>query len=180
MPRWTSMAEITCLQDMHDAVMLDVVAQIPGARSVLSTRLQSALEAPPFVVWVPSRDRWTAAQKRPRGGLSSGRSLMTAMAGVDLHCWGSDLTSTWRLVQAIVRASKKLLGPEPFFEFVGGQWLSVEGISAQGELYVLSLAVAIDVPALPDPPTTLRPTGARLDATASVPGDGNLDAGETG
>jgi hypothetical protein len=58
-------------------------------------------------------------------------------------------------------------------------WLST-GQMTQGEAYALAISVALDVPALPDPPTTTPITDVALDSTRSTAGDGFTDAGETG
>lgn len=171
--------EVTDLQALHDAVMPDVVAEIAGCVSEVSTSGLPEHAAPPRVIWVPSRDRWDAPQKRPRGGGSTGTSLATCRAGADLHCWGDSITSTWTLVKSIVRALKRRAGPEPFVSIDNGFWLTAQGATAHGEAYVLQITVALDVPALPSPPRTATPTAAAIDDTRSSSGDGNVDAGET-
>lgn len=176
------MAEITSLEDLHKTITETVQAEY-GAVSVFSTLTTRGLgqhQSAPALVWVPSRDRWGAPQKTPRGGGSTGRALATVQAGVDVQCWGSNLTETWKLVASVARALRKHLGPDPFASVVSGQWLSVEGITTQGEAYVLSLAVALDVPALPDPPPTAHVTAVALDAPSGSAGDGFIEAGETG
>jgi len=170
--------EIVDLSTLHDAVMPDVRGEHPAVISEVSTRAIAFNGAPPRVIWVPSRDRWESAQKRPRGGGSTGKNLQTCLAGVDLHVWGASIPGTWQLVQSVVRALRRRIGPDPFLSINGGQWLATEGLISQGELYVLSISVALDVPALPAPTTTI--TDAALDSTRSTAGDGNVDAGETG
>lgn len=175
------MAEITDLDGLVAAVMPDVVTEVAGTTHELSTRALDEHATAPRIVWIPDGDVWGAPQKRTRGGGSTGRAIATVMAGVIVHVWGVDRAQTWTLVCAVVRSLRKRLGgADEVLRFGRGAWQSTQGAMTLGESYQLQVAVAIDVPALPDPPTTLRPTGARLDATASVPGDGNLDAGETG
>lgn len=172
--------EITSLDALAAGVMPDVEAEVAGVKWEVSTRALPTHGAPPRVVWVPGRDRWEGPQKTPRGGGASGRSLATCHAGVELHCWGADRPAAWALVRSIVRALRRRVGPEPFLRIEAGAWLSVTGAATLGEAYVLAVSVALDVPALPDPPATATPTGAALDATGAAAGDGNLDAGEAG
>jgi hypothetical protein len=175
------MTEIADIDGLHAAVMADVVAAIPAAVSEVSTRGLPEYSSPPRVVWVPGDDEWNAPQKRPRAGYASGKSLATCFAAADLHCWGATRTDTWTLVRAVVRALvTRLGGAESSLRIRRGRWIAVTGAMTQGEAYVLSIAVALDVPALPDPPTTATPTSAALSATGAVAGDGYLDAGETG
>lgn len=171
--------EVVDLQALHDGIMPAVRAEWPAVVSEVTTRGLPTHGSPPRVLWVPSRDRWEAAQKRPRGGGSTGRSLATCRAGVDLHCWGASIALTTQLVQSVVRALRLLAGPEPFLTIDGGAWLTPEGATTEGEAYVLQISVAIDVPALPSPPRTATPTAAAIDTTRSSSGDGNVDAGET-
>jgi hypothetical protein len=172
-------SEIVDLQAAHDAVLPDVRGEWPSVVSEVSTRAIAFNGSPPRIVWVPSRDRWEGAQKRPRGGGSTGKNLQTCLAGADLHVWGASIPETWQLVQSVVRALRRRLGSDPFLSINGGQWLSVEGLTSQGELYVLSISVALDVPELPARTTTTI-TAAAIDNTRSSTGDGNVDAGETG
>lgn len=175
------MTEIATIDGLYDAVMADVVAAIPAATSEVSTRGLPEYASPPRVVWVPSEDEWGAPQKRPRAGYASGRSLATCFAGIDLHCWGATRGDTWTLVRAVVRALvTRLGGADAVSRIRRGRWIAVTGAMTHGEAYVLSIAVALDVPALPDPPTTATPTSAELTPTGASAGDGYLDAGETG
>lgn len=175
------MADIDSIDALHDAIMPDVVAAIPTATSEVSTRGLPEHASPPRVIWVPGDDEWAAPQKRPRAGYATGRSLATCMAGVDLHCWGATRADTWVLVRAVVRSLvTRLGGADGVSRIRRGRWISVTGAVTHGEAYVLSIAVALDVPALPDPPRTTTPTSAAITATGAVAGDGYLDAGETG
>ena len=161
--------------------MPDVVTEVPGTTHDLSTRSIVENNTPPRVVWIPDGDEWGAPQKRPRGGGSTGRALATVMAGVIVHVWGSDRAQTWALVCAVVRSLRRRHGgADEFLRIRRGAWQSPQGATSLGESYQLQVAVAIDVPALPDPPRTAKPTEAALDATRSTTGDGLLDAGETG
>lgn len=175
------MAEITDLDDLVDAVMPDVVTEVAGTTHELSTRALDEHADAPRIVWVPDGDVWGAPQKRPRGGGSTGRALATVMAGVIVHVWGTDRAQTWALVCAVVRSLKKHCGgAEEFLRIGRGAWQSTQGAMTRGESYQLAVSVAIDVPALPDPPRTAKPTSAALDTTRSTTGDGLTDAGETG
>jgi hypothetical protein len=175
------MTEIATIDGLHAAVMADVIAAIPTATSEVSTRGLPEHGSPPRVIWVPGDDEWGAPQKRPRAGYATGRSLATCVAGVDLHCWGATRNDTWTLVRAVVRALvTRLGGAESSARIRRGRWVAVTGAMTAGEAYVLSIAVALDVPALPDPPTSATPTSAAITATGAVAGDGYLDAGETG
>lgn len=170
--------EIVDLDTLVEQVMPDVVAEVPAVMHELSTRALPENASPPRIVWVPSRDRWEAGQKRPRGGGSTGKSLATCRAGLEVHCWGASRAAAWTLVKAVVRALRKRLGPEPFLYLEGGMWLAT-GQMTQGEAYALAISVALDVPALPAPTTTTI-TAVATDSTRSTTGDGNVDAGETG
>lgn len=175
------MSDIDSIDALHDAVMPDVVVAIPGTVSEVSTRGLPENGSPPRVTWVPSDDEWGAPQKRPRAGYASGRSLATCMAGVDLHCWGDTPADTWALVRAVVRSLVTHLGgADAVSRIRRGRWIAVTGAMTRGEAYVLSIAVALDVPALPDPPARTTPTSAAITATGAVAGDGFTDAGETG
>lgn len=169
------MSEITRIQDLHDAVMPLVVAELPECTSAVTTRSLPEHAEPPRVLWVPSRDRWEAPQKNRRAGFASGRSLATRRAGVELHCWGATIAATEDLVAAVARALRvKCGGASEFLSIDGGQWLAAQGATTLGEAYVLSLSVAIDVPALPDPPRTATPTSTSFQ-TAGTAGDGVLE-----
>lgn len=170
--------EVVDLDTLVEQVMPDVVAEVPAVMHELSTRALPENASPPRIVWVPSRDRWEAGQKRPRGGGSTGKSLATCRAGLEVHCWGASRADAWTLVKAVVRALRRRIGPEPFLFIEGGMWLST-GQMTQGEAYALAISVALDVPALPAPTTTTI-TDAALDSTRSTAGDGFTDAGETG
>lgn len=175
------MSEIASIDALHDAIMPAVLTAIPGTTSEVSTRGLPEHASPPRVIWVPGDDEWGAAQKRPRGGYASGKSLATCHAGVDLHCWGATRPDTWALVRAVVRSLVTHLGgAAEVCRIRRGRWIAVTGAATHGEAYVLSIAVAMDVPALPDPPATTTPTSAAIDATGAVAGDGYLNAGETG
>lgn len=174
-----SVVEIVDLDTLVAQIMPDVIADVPTVAHELSTRALPEHAAPPRIVWVPSRDRWEAGQKRPRGGGSTGKSLATCRAGLEVHCWGASRAAAWTLVKAVVRALRRRLGPEPFLFIEGGMWLAT-GQMTQGEAYALAISVALDVPALPDPPATTTVTAAAIDNTRSTAGDGFTDAGETG
>ena len=174
-----SVVEIIDLDTLVAQIMPDVVAEVPTVAHELSTRALPENASPPRIVWVPSRDRWEAGQKRPRGGGSTGKSLATCRAGLEVYCWGASRADAWTLVKAVVRALRKRIGPEPFLYLEGGMWLAT-GQMTQGEAYALAISVALDVPALPDPPTTTPITDVALDSTRSTAGDGFTDAGETG
>lgn len=173
-----SVVEIVDLDTLVAQIMPDVIAEVPTVAHELSTRALPENASPPRIVWVPSRDRWEAGQKRPRGGGSTGKSLATCRAGLEVHCWGASRAAAWTLVKAVVRALRRRIGPEPFLFIEGGMWLST-GQMTQGEAYALAISVALDVPALPAPTTTTI-TDAALDSTRSTAGDGFTDAGETG
>lgn len=172
--------EIVSLDTLAEAVMADVKGEIPQVTWEVSTSAIPSHGSSPRVIWVPSRDRWGAGQKLPRGGGSTGKALATVMAGVDLHCWGATRLATWELVHAVARALLRRVGWGPSLSIDGGQWLlSAGNQTAQGDAYILSIAVAIDVPALPAP-RTVTITSTPIDNTHSVTGDGFTDAGETG
>lgn len=135
----------------------------------VSTRALDWQASPPRIVWRPARDRFTAPQKVAR--THNGRSLITRMMGVQVHVWGaatapgvdpalSDIGATEALAQRLCRAIFKTGGPEPFLQFVGGEWTESPGQTALGDAYTLLIAVAIDVPDLTHP--TARPTRAAL------------------
>jgi len=175
------MTEVLHIDGLHDAIMADVVAAIPATTSEVSTRGLPEFGSPPRVIWVPSEDEWAAPQKRPRAGYATGHNLATCFAGVDLHCWGATRTDTWALVRAIVRSLVTHLGgADAVSRIRRGRWIAVTGVMTCGEAYVMSIAVALDVPALPDPPAKTTPTSASLTASGASAGDGYLDAGETG
>lgn len=175
------MTEVTDIDALHDAIMPDVVTAIPGTVSEVSTRGLPENGKPPRVIWVPGDDEWGAPQKRPRGGYASGKSLATCHAGIDLHCWGQTRTDTWTLVRAVVRSLiKHLGGASEVFRVRRGRWIAVTGVMTRGEAYVLSIEVAMDVPALPDPPATATPTSAAVVTTGGTAGDGTLDTADLG
>jgi len=174
-------AEIGDLDTLVDAVMPDVVTEVAGTTHDLSTRAIDENADAPRIVWVPDGDQWGAPQKRPRGGGSTGRALATVMAGVIVHVWGIDRAQTWALVCAVVRSLKKHCGGADEFMRIGrGAWQSTQGAMTRGESYQLAVSVAIDVPALPDPPRIVRVTSATVEAPDAVAGDGFIDASETG
>ena len=176
------MTDVRHIQDLHDAVMPDVVTDAPGCTSLVTTEGAVQLASPPRVTWVPMRDRWDGPQKTPRGGGSTGRSVATRHAGIVLHCWAGDITSTEDLVAAIVRSLRRHAGPAPFVEIEGGLWVAT-GASSLGQGYQLTINVAIDVTGraagASDTPHTARPTHAVTDPTGAVTGDGRIDSGET-
>lgn len=148
--------------------------------TIISTREGGRHGSPPRIVWVPSRDRFGGAQKTPRG--ANGRSLITRFAGAQVMVWGAESTNvtsiaaTEALVRRLCRALLKTGGPEPYFQLVGGQWEETPGEMALGEAYVLSVAVAIDVPDLTRSTVTID--AVALDPSRSTAGDGLVDAGE--
>lgn len=160
--------------------MPDVIVEYPACTSDVSTRGISENTSATHVLWAPSVDRWLPPQKTPRGGGASGRSVATRRAGVDLYIRGADVIAVEGLVAAVVRSLRLHGGPEPFITLEPGQWRAPTGAMTAGEMYLLPIAVAIDVPALPDPPRTATPTTAALDTTRSATGDGFTDAGEPG
>lgn len=177
------MSKLLTLDELFAAVMPAAILEVPGlaASSEISTRALPTHSSPPRVVWVPTDDQWTGAQKLPRGGGSTGKSVMTCRAGVHLHCWGADRAATWAIVTALVRSITALYGSSSeVVRFERGGWASTTGATTAGELYVLQINAALDVPALPDPPRTATPTSTPLDASRSSTGDGFTDAGETG
>ncbi|TAK26716.1 MAG: hypothetical protein EPO40_19550 [Myxococcaceae bacterium] len=152
---------------------------------VVSTRARDWNASPPRIVWCPSRDRFTGAQKVGRS--HNGRSLITRMAGATIDVWGAasapgvvpvvtDMDATEALVARLSRALVKTGGPMPFLDLQGGAWVESPGQNALGDAYVLSIAVAIDVPNLTVP--TVRPTAAVLETPDGTPGDGDVNAGE--
>ncbi|MDO9016675.1 MAG: hypothetical protein Q8S73_42985 [Deltaproteobacteria bacterium] len=152
----------------------------------VSTRARDWNGSPPRIVWRPSRDRFTGAQKVARS--HNGRSLITRMAGATIDVWGAasaagvdpavtDIGGTEALVARLCRALVLTGGPMPFLDMQGGAWVEAPGQTALGDAYTLTIAVAIDVPNLTVP--TVRPTRAVLVRPHGTPGDGDVDAGET-
>lgn len=151
----------------------------------VSTRARDWQGSPPRIVWRPSRDRFAGAQKVSR--THNGRSLVTRMAGATIDVWGAatppgvdppvtDIAATEALVARLTRALMLTGGPRPFLDLQGGAWAESPGQTALGDAYVLTIAVAIDVPNLTVP--TVRPTSAVIQRPHGTPGDGDVDAGE--
>ncbi|MDB4931222.1 MAG: hypothetical protein JWM10_3706 [Myxococcaceae bacterium] len=149
----------------------------------VSTRARDWSASPPRIVWYPSRDRFTGAQKVAR--THNGRSLITRQAGATIDVWGAasadgavtSIAATEALIARLVRALKKTGGPAPFLDLQGGAWVENPGQTALGDAYALTIAVAIDVPDLTVP--TVRPTAVTLQTPHGTPGDGDVDAGES-
>ena len=146
---------------------------------VVSTRETARHASPPRIVWVPSRDRFGGAQKVARS--ANGRSLITRHAGAQIMVWGvegsgTSIAATEALVRRLCRALFKTGGPEPFLTIGPGAWEETPGEMATGEAYVLSIAVAIDVPDLTRPTATVE--AVAIDPSRSTAGDGLCDAGE--
>jgi len=152
---------------------------------VVSSRARDWNASPPRIVWCPSRDRFTGAQKVARS--HNGRSLITRMAGATIDVWGAasapgvtpaatDMGATEVLVARLCRALVRTGGPMPFLDMQGGAWVENPGQGSLGDAYALSIAVAIDVPNLTVP--TVRPTAAVFETPDGTPGDGDVNAGE--
>lgn len=136
--------------------------------------------APPRAVWEPTADRFTGAQKTPRG--SRGRSVATRMAGGVVHLWAAaapdgsvnDTAATEALIRRVVRVMGRW--SEPFFSFGVGVWNPKPGASDLGRTYDLPFSVAIDMDLEPQPTATID--AVALDPSRSTAGDGLVDAGE--
>lgn len=147
----------------------------------VSTRARDWNGAPPRIVWYPTRDRFTGAQKV--GRTHNGRSLITRQAGATIDVWGAasddgsvtSIAATEQLIARLVRALAKTGGPSPFLELGSGAWVESPGQTALGDAYALPIAVSIDVPDLTVP--TVRPTAAVIQPDGA-PGDGDVNAGE--
>lgn len=163
----------THLSQVVAAVMGRVTAEDATVTWELS---QSALPkhgAPPRMIWVPTRDRFTAAQKRP-----GPHSVMTVMAGFSVTLWGTSIDAVETLRERLCRALRAVLGDEPFREATAGAWVADIGATTLGAAYVLTSSVAMDVPRAAAAPATATPTSVTLDTTRSTTGDGFTDAGE--
>ena len=179
------MADVRHIEDLLAAVMPDVVTDVTGCTSLLTTGDGlTVLAAPPRVVWVPTLDRFEGPQKRPRGGAVTGRSVATRRAGVALHCWAGSITATEDLVAAVVRSLlAHASGTLDFLAIIDGRWVAA-GATTLGEGYLLNITVAIDVTGraagASDTPHTARPTHVTTDPSGAQTGDGRLNTGETG
>lgn len=160
------MADVTIIDDLAEALAASVRIEFPALQHTVSTRALPEHSAPPRLVFVPTRDTWGAPQKRPRGGLSTGRALATVQAGMAVHCWGATRTEAWALVLALVRAVRSIAGPEPWASIGAGEWLGT-GASTHGEAYVLTLTCAID--AADTPPTVATATASVTTVTTETP-----------
>lgn len=141
--------------------------------------------SPPRVVWEPTSDRFTAAQKKPRGSRGPrGVSVGTRMAGGVAHIWGdgtadgtvSPTTATERLLKRVARAMMLVGGGPPFFDLGSGAWNTTPGVTDCGRVYDLAFAVAVDLDLAAPTLTTI--TDVALDPSRSTAGDGLVDAGE--
>lgn len=133
--------------------------------------------APPRIVWVPGEDSYG-----PRGAQTGNpAAAATRFAGVRAHVWGRDLLATEQLVHlAVVSILTVALGSiQHGVMGFQGHWLTQEeriaGWSRNGEIYVLSFALAIPVlrPALET--FTVKNFATEQLGTA---GDGVLECGE--
>ena len=173
--------------DQFAALVMARVNADGGATVVseIATGASAFQGSPPRVVWEPTRDRFTAAQKKPRGSRGPlGVSVGTRMAGGVAHVWGdgtadgsvSPTTATERLLKRVARAMMLVGGGPPFFELTGGGWNATPGVTDCGRVYDLAFAVAVDLDLAA--PTTETITTVAIDPSRSTAGDGLVDACE--
>lgn len=125
--------------------------------------------APPWLVWVPTRDTFGPPRNRA-SSLKVPKPLLTRLAGVDLHVYAVDTVGTDHLgatetfVNRVLYALAEVLQSDLSVE--GGEWEAVD-VAQYGRGYVLHLRIAIPVIPYATPVTT---TTAHLSTAADLTG----------
>lgn len=148
----------------------------------VSARALDWQASPPRIVFVPSRGRFGAAQKVPRG--RTGRSVGTRFAGARVHVWGVESTSptvtsiaaTEDLIRRVCAQMVLTGGPAPFFELVGEEWVENPGQTSLGDAAVVTIALAVDLHTAVQASVVIEEVA--LDPSRSTAGDGLVDACE--
>jgi len=148
-----------------------MLAAFPTLQTGLGQRALDAAGSYPRMVWVPTRDTFTA----PTRDRALQRSLRTCETSVVVFLWGEDIAAVEDLRERLLT---ELQAAAPgAWDVSTGEWAG-PGVTTAGEQLALTIALKFSQHELPAP-TTVTITAVAPDTTASADPDGNLDAGET-
>jgi hypothetical protein len=118
----------------------------PGTKSVVGPEHLKAHDAPPRVVWVPSRDRYGP----PESTGANPRSLRTRLAGCEVHVWGADYDATEALLNLVQAAIHYVTYGSYQLDQGDAGWLALDGpLQNLGRAYVFHVVFKIPVTEAP-------------------------------
>jgi hypothetical protein len=143
------------LQQIYDAIMTRVAADVPGLQHALGADELDAHGAPPRVVWVPSTDQYDGDPKR---GARTQPAIYEVSEGFDVHIHGANYDDARDLRDMFLRAlHRETMGsstPE------SGEWVPGNaGVVRDGRVYVLSIRVQTPVTQQTQALQTATPAG---------------------
>jgi hypothetical protein len=146
-------------------VIRRVTALLPqGVKTMVGPEHLKTHDAPPRVIWVPSRDRYGP----PESTGADPRQLRTRLAGCEVHVWGRDYDATEGLLNLVQAAIHTVAYGCYALETEAG-WLALEGpLQNLGRAYVFHAVFKLPVTAAP----------ATLGQVTSIPQTQLLHAGE--
>ncbi len=151
-----------------EQVVAAVTAQLPSAGAGITIHIGSEFlmqnEAPPRIVWVPTKDRYGP----PRGVGGNPRNVRTRHVGYECHVWGVDYEAAELLADQVQAALYFLYWG--VFQVTEGQWPQNLGATAGevtqfGRNYVFFFT--IDIPIAEAGQTTGTATSAPLTTVPS-------------
>lgn len=142
------------------------IADIAAANAALMTGVATWVgeeylinnDAPPRVIWVPTRDQFDGALRysKPPTAMTP-RSIFTRRAGCQIHVWGAgtvvdtnpykDIAATELLLNRFLYMLRQVAYGA--FTLTGGSWLPKANRGELGRCYLLD--VTFDIPVVPAP-----------------------------
>lgn len=149
-----------------DVYTFEASASIPVPHFV-GEACRAQHDAPPRIVWVPTRDSYGAARRIGQ----EERAFRTRLSGWEVDVWDVTMDAAETLVNdlhvAIHRVVLNLWGSPLLYEVTGGTWLTAGEVAALG--YCCRLDVVFSIPVGPGGPAKIQPTAFTLTKTVTAP-----------
>lgn len=175
----------TTLSAEVDAIMADVILDVPGVATAFGRRAIAQHNSPPMVGWWPAGPEAPGAPKKSAfpGGA---RSLWTGSLTLTVRCWGiaatpghtyaaTDLDATMELRRSVLAAIHRRW--PGVYQWKVGAWAADPSATDLGEQ--VDLTVTVDLAILDRAPPRATVTSTALTTAVSPVGDGVLQPGET-
>ncbi len=127
-------------------VIREVMTRLPqGVKTQIGPEYLRSHDAPPRVIWVPSRDRYGP----PMSTGADPRQLRTRLAGCEVHVWERDYEAVEVLLNLVQAAIHAVAYGCYSIEAEAG-WLALDGpLQHLGRVYVFHAVFMIPVTAAP-------------------------------
>lgn len=154
----------------YELIRTAMVEAFPTLQTGLGQRDLDEHSVYPRMVWVPTRDAYTA----PTRDRAQQRSLRTCDTVCEVHLWGEEIADVEGMRERLFTVLQAIAPGA--WDSTAGEWTQ-PGTTTAGEKLVMLVSLKFSQHELPAP-TTVTITAVAPDTTGSAPSDGNLDVGE--